>query len=137
MHGFTLCPLRRTDTSDTFFQGCVDERTASPRRDEHTLGSTAGSRCGCCSCCSIGDELQAVPDMLAVKDTPLPAGIAVDDDLVSDDELALVGLSCSFCGEASAVPPELAAALVGSHTSFSCAFLRAGGCVSNLRRRKR
>lgn len=86
---------------------------------------------------AFGDELPPVPVMLAVVDKPASADNAVDDDLVSDDELALVRLSCSFCGESSAVPPELAAALAGSHTSFSCAFLRAGGCVSNLRRRKR
>ena len=45
---------------------------------------------------AFGDELQAVPEMLAVDDKPLSADIAVDDDLVSDDELALVELSCSF-----------------------------------------
>ena len=72
-----------------------------------------------------------------VADKPSSADNAVDDDLVSDDELALVRLSCSFCGDSSDVHPELAAALAGSRTSFSCAFLRAGGCVSNLMRRKR
>ena len=34
--------------------------------------------------------------MLAVADTPTSIDNVVDDDLVSDDELALVRLSCSF-----------------------------------------
>ena len=75
--------------------------------------------------------------MIAVENKPSSEDNAVDDGLVSDDEPALVRLSSSLCGEASSVPPELAAALAGSRTSFSCAFLRPGGCVSNVRRRKR
>ena len=53
---------------------------------------------------AFGEELPPVPGMLAVADKPSSADNAVDDDLVSDDELALVSLSCSFCGESSAVP---------------------------------
>ena len=45
--------------------------------------------------------------MLVVADKPASADNIVDDDLVSDAELALVILSCSLCGESSAVPQSL------------------------------
>ena len=83
------------------------------------------------------DVVPGVVEMLAVEDKPPSADNNIDEELLSDDDLALMSLSCSFCGKANSVPPESAAALAVSRTSFACAFLRAGGCVSNLRRRKR
>ena len=82
------------------------------------------------------DPLAVPPTMLAIEDG-LPSDDPVLDELVSDTEPALTPLTCSVCGTIAFVTPELAAALAGSCTVFSCAFQRPGGCVSVLRRRKR
>ena len=54
-----------------------------------------------------------------------------------DDPPVLTSLVCCTCGAEHFVLPRRAAALAASRVDFSCIFQRAGGCVSNLRRRKR
>ena len=68
-------------------------------------------------------------------------GVGHSNEVASESDHGLVEdppvlTSLVTCGAEHFVLPRRAAALAASRVDFSCIFQRAGGCVSNLRRRK-
>ena len=53
------------------------------------------------------------------------------------DSVDFTAMECTNCGKIAEVPTKQADIWIAENVQFDCSFVRGGGCISRLRRRKR
>ena len=65
------------------------------------------------------------------------AHIDSEDMIAADDDpFDFTAMECTKCGAMIEVPSSQANAWIAERVKFECSFIRSGGCISRLRRRR-